>query len=465
MLRLFRQYYPVRNIFFVLGEGFFIFFSVLIACSLFQGGGVADPDLPFYLRIFLITAICLTCLYYNDLYDFQVVNSFSELGIRLLQALGAAAIFLALVYYIFPEATVRSSIFVVSILLVIVFIIAWRFGYAIVLSRGFFDEKIIVLGSGDLAQNILREINEKRDCGYRATVIVLDGEVDTASLAQHSERVVTRKEGVDLCDMAESLDISKIVVALKERRGSFPSKELLKCRVTGIDIIEGNSFYEMLTGKLIVKLINPAWLIFSDGFRKSAVKTFMKRVQDLLFSVIMLVLLCPVLALTALFIKLDSKGPVFFSQDRVGKFRREYRVHKFRSMVTDAEKASGPVWAKSDDDRVTRVGRFIRKWRIDELPQLFNVLKGEMSLVGPRPEREFFVRQLEQEIPYYAERFSVKPGVTGWAQVSYGYGASVDDAVEKLNYDLFYIKNMSIFMDLMILLRTVKTVLFGVGAR
>ena len=204
MLRLFRQYYPVRNIFFVLGEGFFIFFSVLIACGIFQGSDVGQ-GVAFYLRIFLITATCLMCLYYNDLYDFQVVDNFSELGIRLLQALGAAAIFLAVVYYLFPEATVGSNIFVVSIILVILFIIAWRFGYTIVLNRGVFDEKIIVLGAGDLASNILREIRDKRDCGYRATVIVPAGEADIAPLRSYSERVVVRQEGVDLCDMAEAL--------------------------------------------------------------------------------------------------------------------------------------------------------------------------------------------------------------------------------------------------------------------
>jgi lipopolysaccharide/colanic/teichoic acid biosynthesis glycosyltransferase len=179
----------------------------------------------------------------------------------------------------------------------------------------------------------------------------------------------------------------------------------------------------------------------------------------------MLVLLSPILILVAILIKIDSDGPVFFSQERVGENHKPYMVHKFRSMVDDAEKACGPVWAQDEDCRITRVGRFIRKWRIDELPQLFNVLKGEMSFVGPRPEREFFVKELIKAVPYYEERFSVKPGITGWAQVSYGYGASVEDAIEKLNYDLFYIKNMTIFMDLMVIMKTVKTVLFREGAR
>jgi exopolysaccharide biosynthesis polyprenyl glycosylphosphotransferase len=219
----------------------------------------------------------------------------------------------------------------------------------------------------------------------------------------------------------------------------------------------------MLTGKLIVEHLNPSWLIFENGFKKSWAKRVVKRITDIFFSVLLLILTSPIIFLTSIIIKLDSKGPVIFSQERVGQNRRPYMIHKFRSMVADAETKSGPVWAQAEDKRITRIGNFIRKWRIDEIPQLWNVLRGDMSFVGPRPEREFFIKQLEKEIPYYGERMSVKPGVTGWAQVSYGYGASVEDAIEKLNYDLFYIKNMSILMDILVVLRTIKTVLFGKG--
>jgi sugar transferase (PEP-CTERM system associated) len=268
-----------------------------------------------------------------------------------------------------------------------------------------------------------------------------------------------------LCSIAKRYEIKKIIVALEESRGAFPTKELLACRVSGIDIIEGSTFYEMLTGKIIVEQIKPAWLIFSKGFEKSFARRLFKRVVDLAMSIIMTVILSPFLAVVATLIKLESRGPVIFTQDRMGANRENYMVYKFRSMVTDAEKKTGPVWAGDDDPRITRVGRVIRKLRIDELPQIWNVLKGDMSFVGPRPEREFFVKQLEEIIPFYAERFYAKPGITGWAQVSYGYGASVEDAIEKLNYDLFYIKNMSIFMDLVIIFKTVKIVLFGKGAR
>jgi sugar transferase (PEP-CTERM system associated) len=465
MLRIFRQYYPIRNIFFVIGEGLVICVSVTLATRILLGTESFLLDRWLCSKIFLIAFICLTCLYYNDLYDLNVTDSFSELGIRLFQALGAAAIFLAGIYFVFPEAIIGRGIFVVSIAFVILFIVSWRFGYTLVLSRGMFNEKIIMLGSGELAQNIMNEIRKKRDCGYTVSVVVPDCHADADLQDKKNKAMICKKNYDGLCEMAKRLNIKKIVVALKEKRGAFPVRELLKCRVRGIDILEGNSFYETLTGKLIVKHINPAWLIFSEGFRKSCIQSFLKRTIDLVISITMVVLLLPVIIITAILIKIDSKGPVIFSQERVGEKRKIFRVHKFRSMVADAEKKTGPVWAQDEDDRITRVGRIIRTLRIDELPQLWNVLKGEMSFVGPRPEREFFVKQLEDIIPYYGERFTVKPGITGWAQVSYGYGASVEDAVEKLNYDLFYTKNLSIFMDLMIVLRTIKIVLFGKGAR
>ena len=465
MLRLFKQYYPIRNIFFVIGEGLFIFFSVLIASLIPHGQDAFVFDRFLGGKILLITLVCQICLYYNDLYDFKVTDSFSELGIRLLQALGAAAIFLAPVYFLVPQVVIGTGTFLISIGIVIIFIVSWRFFYTLVLDRGIFNEKIILLGSGELADNIQKEIKDTKDCGYTISVLVQEGGEDFNIAEKISPAIICRDNYEDLCKTAQDLGIQKIVVALKERRNSLPVKELLKCRVEGIEVLEGNSFYEMLTGKLIVKTINPGWLIFSEGFQKTLTRRFFKRTIDLILSLFLLVVFSPLIALIALLIKLDSPGPVIFSQERVGRKGRIYRVHKFRSMVKDAEKISGPVWAQDDDKRITRVGKIIRKLRFDEIPQLWNVLKGDMSFVGPRPERQGFVEKLEKRIPYFNERASVKPGITGWAQVCYGYGASVEDAMEKLNYDLFYIKNMSILMDLLIVLRTIKIVLFRKGSR
>jgi sugar transferase (PEP-CTERM system associated) len=461
MLRLFKQYYPVRNAIFALCEGFFIFSSVAIACLLLIDEVNFNFEIYTVLKAFLITFICQVCLYYNDLYDLKVTDSLLELGIRLLQSLGISSILLAILYLIFPTAIIQQGIFIVAIALVIVFIVSWRILYTHVLSMGLFNQKIMILGSSDIAKQIFSQIMERKDCGYEIAAVIskrkweLDGFPDV----EHFQW----GKYTSLCELADQKKVSKIIVALKEKRGALPITELLDCRVCGTDVLEGNSFYEMLTGKLIVESINPSWLIFSNGFQKPLMQRFIKRVIDLVLSFSMLVLLFPLIVLVAILIKLDSKGPVLFSQERVGQNKKPYMVHKFRSMREDAEAHTGPVWAQSDDDRITRLGHFMRKWRVDEIPQLWNVLKGEMSFVGPRPERDHFIHKLQMIIPYYKERFSVKPGLTGWAQVSYGYGATVEDAIEKLNYDLFYIKNMSILMDLMIVARTVKTVLFGHG--
>ena len=465
MLRLFKQYYPVRNAVFVVGEGIFIFLSVIFASWIILGNKCLEDINIIFLKAFLITIVCQICLYYNDLYDLKITDTFFELTIRLLQALGASAILLAGVYYVFPQCIIGRGIFIVSIAFVVFFIVSWRFGYTQILNRGLFDQKIILLGSGKLAINIAREIKNKKDCGYQIAAVALNNGHFQTGLLKNGTKFICDDSYEGLAKIAQRNGIRKIVVALEERRGQFPIQELLECRVGGIEVLEGNSFYEMLTGKLIVSHINPGWLIFSEGFQKSRPRRYIKRTIDLTLSIFMLIMLSPLLLIVSVLIVLDSTGPVFYSQQRVGERRMPYMVHKFRSMCQDAEKYSGPVWAQTNDNRITRVGHFIRKWRIDELPQLFNILKGEMSFVGPRPERDHFVKELEEVVPYYRERFSVKPGLTGWAQVSYPYGASVEDAIEKLNYDLFYIKNMSILLDLMVIMRTVKTVIFGEGAR
>lgn len=466
MLRIFKQYYPIRNIFFIIVEGLAIYISVTFASWIFLKAESFAFDLWLYFKILLITLIFQTCLYYNDLYDLRVTDSFLELGIRLLQALGASAIFLAGIYIIFPGVIIGQGIFATSIGFVILIVVSWRFCYKIILDHGLFNQKIILLGSDGLAKDIINEINERKDSGYTVSVNVQESSGNNDFKDQkNTASTIYKLDYEGLCEMALNLNISKIVVALTEKRGELPTKELVKCRVNGIEIIEGISFYEMLTGKIIVEQINPAWLIFSEGFYKSGVRRFLKRSMDLILSIGLLILLSPAIIATAIIIKIDSKGPAIFSQQRVGKNKKIYMIYKFRSMIVGAEKKSGPVWAENNDSRITRVGKVIRKWRVDEIPQLWNVLKGDMSFVGPRPEREFFVQKLEEVIPYFGIRFSVKPGISGWAQVSYGYGASLEDAIEKLNYDLFYIKNMSTFMDLMIILRTIKIVLLGKGAR
>ena len=464
MLRLLKQYFPVRNMVFVLFEGGIIFAVFLLSAALVTISPSYFFDTMLVLRVILITMICQLCLYYNDLYNFEVVKSVPEITIRLLQSLGIASILLALIYFIFPLAVIDQVVFVLSIVLLLLFIIGWRIAYLTVLNRGIFNQRIVMIGSSDLAVDIVNTIQTTLDCGYRIKAIYPDS--DAFSKQKVYARGLTFNYNLDtLCETALSAGVKKIITVMTEQRGSFPMKQLIDCRTRGLDVIDGCSFYEELTGKVLVQKINPSWLVFSEGFRKSRTRNVLKRMEDIAGSFLLLVLLSPLLAVVSILIKLDSKGPVLFSQDRVGKNRKEFMMHKFRSMIQDAEKSTGPVWAEEEDPRITRVGKIIRKFRIDELPQLWDVFRGRMSLVGPRPERKHFTDQLEKEIPFYSQRFLVKPGITGWAQISYDYGATVEDAVEKLNYELFYIKNMSFVFDIVIMIRTLKTVLFGKGAR
>lgn len=464
MLRILQQYYPIRNVAFMIGEGLVIYCSVLFSNWLLADNPIS-MNILLSRKAVLITVVCLACLYYNDLYDLKVIDHFSELVIRLLQSLGVSSIILAAIYFSFPGVIISRWAYISGVILSILLIFAWRLSYSYVLDKGFFNQKIAIMGSSDLAGNIYREISDKKDCGYEISLVISEATEKQWPILKKTTPVIYLHNNDTFLEAISKLNIDKIIVALKEKRNNFPLKALLDCRVRGTDVVDGNSFYETLTGKLSVEQINPGWLIFSDGFRHSQLKRYLKRLFDLIIASVMIVILLPLIIFIAIIIKLESRGPVLFSQERIGEKRKPYPVYKFRSMVEDAEKLSGPKWAEDDDPRVTRVGKFIRKWRLDELPQLWNVLKGDMSFVGPRPERAYFIEKLEKEIPYYGKRFTVKPGLTGWAQVSYGYGATIEDAIEKLNYELFYIKNMSILMDIVIVFRTVKTVLFGKGAR
>jgi sugar transferase (PEP-CTERM system associated) len=464
MLRLLKQYFPIRNVVFFILEGEVIFLSFLIASAIFFFFTQFAFDLLLILRIAFVTIVCQTSLYYNDLYNFDLVKTLPEMTIRLLQSLGVTCIILGAIYFFFPLAEIDQEVFILSIILLIIFVIGWRLAYIKILNKGFFNENIIIVGSGKLSIEILNKIQNTIDCGYHIKAIFPDSDDDTKKKI-NSQNIFFMYNINMLRQIALSGGVKKIVTVIKEQRGAFPMKELIDCRTRGIEIIDGCSFYEHLAGKVLSNKINPSWLVFSEGFKKSGLRIFLKRVEDIIGSSIALILLSPIFAITAVLIKITSKGPVLFAQDRMGRHKKEFNMHKFRSMVNDAEKMTGPVWAGKDDYRITRVGKVIRKYRIDELPQFWDVLIGRMSLVGPRPERKYFTDQLENQIQFYSQRFIAKPGITGWAQVSYDYGATVEDAIEKLNYDLFYIKNMTLLFDFVIILQTIKIVIFGRGAR
>ncbi len=325
-----------------------------------------------------------------------------------------------------------------------------------------YRERVLILGTGESARNVCRTIAQEHAHEYAIVGFAAENGTRMGDVLAMGTRVLTDYASLpDFCHRRAD----RIIVALDEKRGKLPIASLMKVRMAGLEVEEATSFFERTSGKIAVETLLPSWLIFSDGFKTSALRACCKRASDLFFASILLVVSAPVMLLTAALIRLESRGPGLFVQNRVGLNGKEFRLLKFRSMVADAEKLSGPAWASKDDPRITRVGRIIRKLRIDELPQIINVLRGEMSFVGPRPERKHFVEQLERSIPFYGLRLTGRPGLTGWAQVEYGYGASVEENKEKLKYDLFYIKNGNLLLDLWIVLKTVKVVLRGSGAR
>jgi len=463
ILRVFKKNLPLRNFLFVIGEGALIYAAVLIAAFLRLGSAHASFLSGEILgKALLITVVCQASLYYNELYNLKVTDTYLELGLRLTKAVGIASIVLALIYYCIPSLLMGRGIFFITLAFLIFLVVSWRYAYNWVLKKKMFTERVIILGRGRLCREIIDEITGSPDSGYQVSGVIC---INSTSPSAFFRGIPLFSMNRTLCELAESLRAQKIIVAMDERRGKLPTDQLLRCRMKGIQILEGAALYEELTGKLFVEKVNPSWLIFSDGFHKSRITPSMKRATGLVVASVGLLLTLPLIGLIALAIKLDSKGLVIFKQDRSGEDGRVFKLCKFRSMIDNAEAVSGPRWATYNDRRITRVGKILRKYRLDEIPQMWNVLKGDMSFVGPRPERPEFVKKLAQMIPYYSERHTVRPGITGWAQVSYRYGASVEDAREKLKYDLFYIKNMSLVMDLIIVFKTAKIVLLKSGAR
>ena len=397
-----------------------------------------------------------------DLYDFVVMHNRRELVLRLVQALGLAWVALGLCFYFYPSLMLGRGISVIASLLALVLMVGWRVGIHWFLGHPNYGERILIVGSGDSAIEIAREVLTRPDAGYR-----IAGFVSTDSEELGKSLINPRVIGLT--------DELGVVVQTREdrshrRRDGRTARTVSHGQALATQpgrarsIEEGASFYERVTGRVSLAMIRPSWLIFTGPGRQAKLSSFSRSFVHRLAALIGALLSLPIVILTAILIKLDSRGPIFYKQERVGKNGQPFTLLKFRSMRVDAE-ADGPVWASKGDDRTTRVGRILRKARIDEIPQFWNILRGEMSFVGPRPERPHFVAQLAQEIPYYEQRHLIAPGLTGWAQIKYPYGASIADAREKLQYDLFYIKNHSLVFDAIILFETIKIILFGRGAQ
>lgn len=463
MLKIGGQRIPTKTLVLLTGEGLLIILGLAIATSLrFLSARWQYVGQHTLLRFVVVVVVCEVALYYNDLYDLQVTNTRGRLVIGLLQALGIASIALALLYYIAPGLSLGRGIAGLAVPTIIMLIVGWR---VLLDSKGFVllsrPERLLVVGTGATGIELTREICSRPELNLKVMGF-LDEKGENIGKSLVNPGIIGGL--TDLGSLVALHNVDRVVLSLAEQRGRMPYRELLRLKFAGIKVEDAHTVFERISGRIALERLSPSWLIFSDGFRKSRLLLATKRTVDVAASVFAILVTLPFMALVALAIVMESGRPVFFRQKRVGLNGEQFEIMKFRSMRQDSEK-SGPSWAADGDSRITRVGAFIRKYRLDELPQFFNILEGQMSLVGPRPEQPYFCELLEGTLPFFAQRHTVRPGLTGWAQIKYRYGASIEDSKRKLELDLFYIKHLSVSLDLAIIFETVKVILLGKGAK
>jgi sugar transferase (PEP-CTERM system associated) len=457
MIRLFNVYYSTRTLVLLLCEALLVGGSFLLATWYLIG-----PDTYIALiyenglwKIAGVTVLTLLLSYYFDLYEPQRISGRWEIYFRLLVVLSVLSFFLAALVYFFPDLDIGPNVLVVGVTVLAIALVIWRWAYEWIVGLSMFRERVYVLGNGERARNVVETLRARRDAGM--DVVNVEG---GGSFKELRERFAADLRGFR--DPKSRID--RIIVAMEERRGSMPLRELLDLRLSGVLIEDATSLLERLYGKLPLEGLNPSALIFSDGFNVKASQQIVRRLVSITVSFVALIICLPFLPFIILAVRLSSRGPIFFRQTRVGLRGRPFTVYKFRTMRQDAE-AAGAVWATKDDPRVTKLGKFMRKTRVDEIPQLWNVLRGEMAFVGPRPERPEFVQWLSNEIPFYELRHIIRPGITGWAQVRFRYGASLEETKQKLEYDLYYVKHLSLGLDLLIMFETIKTIILRRGAQ
>jgi sugar transferase (PEP-CTERM system associated) len=462
MVNAFIQGSNRRSLALVAFESVFIVVVVMMSAYLLTEQPAAANPQNLVWKSLLIAFVCQVCLYYADLYEFGSTGNRRELVARVLKAFGVGAIILAALYSWFPTLIIGQGVGSLAALGAVGVALWWRIAFVWVAQRVAPRQRLLLIGSNPTAVSLVDELDRRQELGVEVVGFVEPGGA--------SPRIVdavptSRFVGTigDIPTIVRERSVDRVVVSLSDARGKLPMDTLLQMKLGGVTFDHLASVYEEYTGKIAVENLRPSWLIFADGFRKASWRTVIKRAIDICGATIALLILWPVAAAVAIAVRLSSRGPALYHQKRVGQDGRTFELHKFRSMRQDAESGTGAVWASKADARVTPIGRFLRKTRLDELPQLWNILRGDMSIVGPRPERPEFVRTLTEQIPFYALRHIVKPGLSGWAQVRFPYGASVEDALEKLQYDLFYIKHMSIALDLTIMLETLKTVVLRRG--
>jgi sugar transferase (PEP-CTERM system associated) len=456
VIRLFNVYYPVRTLILLAGEALIIWTSFLLGTILqFREDSYLILNFEYgYYKILVITATALICCHLFDLYDPTRLSAKGELYFRLLLVPGLLALVLAAIEKVFPRITPGNGAFLVGLIILTLSLLSWRTAYTWLIKQPYLRERVYILGTGERAQRLVRGLRSRSDLGINVVGWTgdLGGIANREEMAAHLEELRDHR-------------VHRVIVAMPDRRGTLPVVELLSLRLEGVKVEDATSWLEKMSGRIEIDNLYPSWLIFAEGFRFSAGFMLLRRLLTFLVSLTCLLVVLPAIPFVMLAIKLDSAGPIIYKQKRVGQKGVHFFVYKFRTMREGAETLTGPKWATQNDPRITRVGRFLRMTRLDEIPQLWNVLSGDMGFVGPRPERPEFVEWLTKEIPYYPARHVIRPGVTGWAQVKYRYGNTVEDAKEKLQYDLYYIKNISVGLDLVILFQTVKTVILGRGAQ
>lgn len=457
--------FTLRRAALVIGEHSLIVLAVMAAAVLrlgieeFQRGDVS----AFLWRAVVVAAVLQVALHYCDLYDSRTIRHRRDLFVGLFRAFGAASVVLAVLYFCFPSLIIGRGVMLLASVPIVALIAGWRLAFDWFSLQHGTAERLLIVGTSTAAITLARELFERRaELG-----VELVGFVDPDPAKVGTPVINPGVIGVvdDIPQIVRECNVDSVVVSLADARGKLNMDALLAMKLNqGVRFDHLATIYEKYTGKIAVENLRPSWVIFSEGFHKSVWFDAVKRMFDVTLAIAGLLLAAPIMALVAVAVRVSSPGPVLYTQQRVGKNGVPFTIYKFRSMRADAEAATGAVWSTEDDPRVTPVGRFLRRTRLDEIPQLWNVLRGDMSFVGPRPERPEFVSSLTKNIPFYGQRHAVRPGITGWAQVRHHYGASVDDAQEKLQYDLFYIKNMSFTFDLFILIETIKTVLVRRGS-